>query len=272
MLVEPDRHPRPDAQDQVARDPRLPLRERTRARVVDVPGAAAAVPARRPVRVQVDAARVLARPGRVAVGIQVGHDPEVGTRPDALERAGDRDPGALGAVNATEHEHPRPLRVPAPHGRTAVVGAAEQQGGTGTRRRRGSPSDEQQRRDQPAPSESHRRDLRTREPRRAPRRSPRNPQAGHKLARTFGPGGPLKGQLTDANPTHGKTSVVRRGDADAEVGFRLAPTPPIAHVAPMSAAPSPFPSRLAAAQDDRDHDNDDEQEEEDGRKRQARAH
>ena len=42
VLVEPDRDAGTDVEDQVARDPRLPLRERPRARVVDVPGTATA--------------------------------------------------------------------------------------------------------------------------------------------------------------------------------------------------------------------------------------
>src|SRR5439155_5630911 len=106
VLVEPDRHPRPQAQDQVAGDPRLALGERIWARVVRVPGAAAALPLRRPVGVQVNATAVLTRPPQVPVRVQVGDDPDVEARPDTLERAGNADTGAFGAVNTADDEHP----------------------------------------------------------------------------------------------------------------------------------------------------------------------
>jgi hypothetical protein len=46
-----------------------------------------------------------------------------------LERAGDRDAGAFGAVDAAEDEHARPLRIADADrvDRTAVLGTAEHQ-------------------------------------------------------------------------------------------------------------------------------------------------
>jgi hypothetical protein len=73
VLVVPDRHARADAQDEVARESRLAFGEGARARVVDIPRSAAAVPLRGPVGVQINArstgrrgcapARARARPG-----------------------------------------------------------------------------------------------------------------------------------------------------------------------------------------------------------------
>ena len=137
VLVVPDRHARADAQDQVAREPRLALGERARARVVDVPRPAAAVPLRGPVGVEVDAAGVLAGAAGVAVGVQVGHDPEVRAGAHALESACDRVAGALVPVDAPHDEHARAARVAGAHhnDRPTVGGAAEQHRPRGPDRR-----------------------------------------------------------------------------------------------------------------------------------------
>ena len=112
VLVVPDRDARPDPQDQVARDPRLAFRERPRPGIVGVPGTAAAAPAGRPVRVQVDAAPVLAPSGGGPVRVEVGNDPEVEPGTDALERMRNGDPRAFGAVDAAHHQYRHPARVP----------------------------------------------------------------------------------------------------------------------------------------------------------------
>jgi hypothetical protein len=108
---------------------RVSRSERARARVEDVPGAAAAAPLRRPVRVQVDAAAVLARPRRVPVRVQIRDDPQIDTRAHALKRTGNRDARALAAVDATDDQHPRPLPVASTDGddRSALLRAAKHQ-------------------------------------------------------------------------------------------------------------------------------------------------
>src|SRR5439155_24928175 len=111
VVVEPDRQPRPEAQDQVVSDPRLTLRERVRAGIVGIPRAAAATPLRRPVGVQVDAAAILARATGEPVGVQVGDEPKVEARPDPLERAKDRDTGTPGSMDAADHKHARTMRI-----------------------------------------------------------------------------------------------------------------------------------------------------------------
>ena len=105
VLVEPDRHPRPDAQDQVAPDPRLTLRERIRTGVVGIPGAAAAAPLQRPVGVQIDATAVLARATGEPVRVQVRDEPQIEARPTPLKRTNDRDAGTLVPMNAADHQH-----------------------------------------------------------------------------------------------------------------------------------------------------------------------
>ena len=118
-----------DAQNQVARDPRLALREGAWARIVDVPRPATATPLRRPVRVQIDAAPVLTRSARVPVGIEVRHDPQVERRLNVFERACDCDARAFGAVNAADDEHSRPRRIAGVDGHdgTPILRAAEEQ-------------------------------------------------------------------------------------------------------------------------------------------------
>ena len=136
VLVEPDRDARPDAEDQVAPEPGLPLGEWPRAGVEDVPRTATASPARRPVGVQVDAAPVLTYAPRVPVGIEVRNDPEVGRGGNALERPRHRDPGALGPVDAADDEQACPVRIARAHDddRPAELRPADQRGGGSGRR------------------------------------------------------------------------------------------------------------------------------------------
>src|ERR1700694_4151985 len=105
VLVVPDRDTRVDAEDQIARDPGLPFREWTRARVVDVPGSPAAEPLGRPVGVEVDTPSVLAHPAGVPVRVEIRDDPEVETGMRARQCVGDWNGGAFDPVNATEEEH-----------------------------------------------------------------------------------------------------------------------------------------------------------------------
>ena len=90
-LVEPDRHVGPQAQDQLPRDPRLPLRRREE------------------VAVEVDAVRVRAAARGEAVRVELMDEPEVGARPGALEQPRDLDPLALVAVDAADDEDARPV-------------------------------------------------------------------------------------------------------------------------------------------------------------------
>jgi hypothetical protein len=92
--------------------------------------------------VQVDAASVLARAAGEAVRVQVRHDPQIGPGVHALERPGDRQAGALVAVDAADDEHPGAPRVAGAHheDRPAALGAAElERAGDGAARCAGEP-------------------------------------------------------------------------------------------------------------------------------------
>src|SRR5256885_3754814 len=103
MLVEPDRDPRTDPPDQAVGDPALRLGEWSGAREED---AAERPPAPGKVAIEVDPVRVVAAVGGGAVRVQVGDDPEVelARRQPVGEPVGDRDPGGLVAVDATDDE------------------------------------------------------------------------------------------------------------------------------------------------------------------------
>ena len=90
-LVEPDRHVGPQAEDQLPRDPRLPLRRRHE------------------VAVEIDAVSVRASARGEAVRIELMDEPEIGTRPRAREQPRDLDPLALVAVDAADDEDARPV-------------------------------------------------------------------------------------------------------------------------------------------------------------------
>ena len=58
-----------------------------------------------------DSPPVLTRPGDIAVRVEVRDNPEIEVGLDAEERTGDRDPGALVAVDAPDHQHRCPGRL-----------------------------------------------------------------------------------------------------------------------------------------------------------------
>ena len=68
-LLEPDRHARPNPEDECPGDPALRLGQRTVPRIEGVPTVTDAAPPKREVPVEVHAARVLARAGGHAVGM-----------------------------------------------------------------------------------------------------------------------------------------------------------------------------------------------------------
>ena len=125
-LVVPDRQLRLDPQDEGAHCPVLRLRHRPRSRVVAVPGDAVVHPGGRPVAVQVDAVRVLARARGEPVRVDGRHEPEVDVRrqrqPPQLRDH--RQAGGLAAVDHADDERRRRGAVaalvghdrPAPHG------------------------------------------------------------------------------------------------------------------------------------------------------------
>src|SRR5918999_770767 len=106
-LVEPDRHVRPELEDQPPRDPRLALGERPRPRILGVPAPADRPPLRREVPVQVDAAPVLSMPPRVPVGVELVDEPHVCARLGALEDPCHLDALAFVSVDAADDEEPR---------------------------------------------------------------------------------------------------------------------------------------------------------------------
>ena len=105
-LVEPERQPRPEPEDQGARGAALRLGQRPRARPLRRPALPDPEPHRREVAVQVDAVGVLPGPVRDAVRVQVRDEPEVDSRNrPPLEQPHDRDPGRLVPVDAADDEH-----------------------------------------------------------------------------------------------------------------------------------------------------------------------
>lgn len=105
-LMEPDRDPRPDPQDERVGEPRLWLGQRSRARVLLIPAVTEGTPSQWEVAVEIHAASVLAGPGGHPVGVEGMEDPDraQSRRASAEERSHHAETGGLITVDGAHHE------------------------------------------------------------------------------------------------------------------------------------------------------------------------